>query len=52
MTLFDYLLAAPWWHWPFMLVFLALIAQWRPIHLRKTTETHDHKHVHTEKEVK
>lgn len=52
MSFFDYLIAAPWWHWIFFVLIAALLSKWRPFHLKKTNETHthDHKHVHTGKD--
>ena len=50
MTVPDYLMAAPWWHWIFWVLIAALLSKWRPLTLKKSTETHEHKHVHTTKE--
>ena len=50
MTIGDYLIAAPWWHWIFFVLIASLLAKWRPLELKKSTETHEHKHVHTQKE--
>lgn len=52
MTLGDYLMHAPWWHWMFFVLIAACLSQWRPFVLKKTTETHEHKHLHTEKDKK
>ncbi len=50
MTLFQYLMAAPWWHWVFFVLIAGMLSQWRPVVLTTKTETHEHKHVHTSKE--
>jgi hypothetical protein len=47
MSIGDYLIAAPWWHWLFFLLIAAVLSKWRPLSLSKDTHTHEHKHVHT-----
>ena len=50
MSIGDYLIAAPWWHWIFFVLIASLLAKWRPFTLNRNNETHEHKHVHTSKE--
>jgi uncharacterized protein YpmS len=52
MTVPDYLMAAPWWHWLFFVLIALCLAIWRPFTINKSTQTHnhEHKHVHTGKE--
>lgn len=51
MSIGDYLIQAPFWHWVFFLLFAACLAKWRPFKTVKRTDnhTHEHKHVHQEK---
>ncbi len=51
MTIGDYLIAAPWWHWVFFLIIAALLAKWRPFEIRKDTHNHEHKHIHNGKDA-
>lgn len=49
MTFFEYLIAAPWWHWLCFVLMAGFFSTWRPVNIKKSADTHEHKHLHTEK---